>query len=138
MVAIKITCKHTIITTFNGGDSSFNMLNKVQILQLVNHPCILNLEDLIDTLNFLSIVLEVANGGELFDKIIEMMKLNEAEAKLQFFQIALDIKYLHFKKICHRDLKSENVLLCLSDESLSIKEIKDMGLSKVVDKTRLS
>ena len=48
------------------------------------------------------------------------------------------IKYLHFKKICHRDLKPENVLLCLSDEWLPIVKIKDMGLSKLVDKTRLS
>ena len=48
------------------------------------------------------------------------------------------IKYLHFKKIFHRDLKPENVLLCLSDESLPIVKIMDMGLSKLVDKTRLS
>ena len=32
-VAIKNTCKRTIVTTFNGGDSSSNVLNKVQILQ---------------------------------------------------------------------------------------------------------
>ena len=108
-VTIKISCKRTIVTTFNGGDSSSNMLNKVRILQSVNHPCITSLEDVIDTPNFLFIVLELAGGGELFDKIIE--------AKLHFFQIALAIKYLHFKKICHRDLKPENVLLCSSDES---------------------
>ena len=83
--AIKITCKHTIVTTFNGGNSSSNVLNKVRILQLVNHPCILSLEDVIDTPNFILIVLETAEGGELFDKIIEKMKLNEAEAKLYFF-----------------------------------------------------
>ena len=75
---------------------------------------------------------------KLFDNIIEKTKLNKAKAKLHFFQIASAIKYLHFKKICHRDLKPENVLLCLSDESLPILKIKDMGLSKLVDKTRLS
>ena len=48
------------------------------------------------------------------------------------------IKYIYFKKIYHGYLKPENVLLCLSDESLPIVKIKDMGLSKVVDKTRLS
>ena len=73
----------------------------------------------------------------LFDKIIEKTKLNEAEAKLHFFQIALAIQYLHFKKICHRDLKPENVLLSLSDQSLPIVKIEDMGLNKLVDKTRL-
>ena len=70
-VAIKIFCKGTIVTTFNGGDSSSNVLKKVRILQSVNHPCITSLKDEIDTPNFRFIVLELAEGGELFDKIIE-------------------------------------------------------------------
>jgi serine/threonine protein kinase len=69
--------------------------------------------------------------------IIEKTKLNEAEAKLHFFQIASAIKYLHFKKICHRDLKPENVLLCWSDKSLPIAKITDIGMSKLLYKTRL-
>ena len=79
---------------------------------MVNHPCIINLENVIDTPNFLFNVLELVEDGELFDKIIEKTKLNEDEAKLKFFQIASAMKYLHFKKIRHRDLKPENVLLC--------------------------
>ena len=43
------------------------------------------------------LVLELAEGGELFDKIIEKTKFNEAEAKLHFFQIASAIQYLHHK-----------------------------------------
>ena len=137
-VFIKITCKRTIVTNFNGGDSSSNVLNKVRILQSVNHPCIINLEDVIDKPNFLFIVLELTEGTELFDKIIKKKKLNKTKAKLHFFQIALAFKFLHFKKLCHRDLKPENVLLCLSDESLPIMKVKDLSLCKVVDKTRLS
>ena len=131
MVAIKIICKRNTITTFNAGNSSSNVLNEVRILQSVNQPCIINMEDVIDTPNFLFIVLKLAEGRELFDKIIEKTKLNEAEAKLHFFQIASAIKYLHFKKICHRDLKPEDVLVCWSDESLLIVKITDMGMSKL-------
>ena len=86
------------------------MLTKVQILQFRNHQCIIDLKDVIETLNFLFIVLELAEGQELFDKIIENTKLNKA--RLNFFQNASAIKYLHFKKICHRDLMPENMLLC--------------------------
>ena len=93
---------------------------------------------MINTPNFLFIVLDTAEGGELFDKIIEKTKLKEAEAKLHFFKIASAIKYLHFKKICLRDLKAENLLLCFLDELLPIVKIKYMGLSKLVDNTRLS
>ena len=48
-VAIKVICKRTIVTTFTGGDSSSNVLNKVWILQLVNHSYIISLEDVINT-----------------------------------------------------------------------------------------
>ena len=57
-VAIKIICKR--ISTFNSGNSFSNVLNKVRILQSVNQPCIINLVDVIDTSNFIFIVLEVA------------------------------------------------------------------------------
>ena len=69
---------HTI-TTFNDGDRSSNMMNKVRILQLLNHPYIISLEDVMDTANFLFMVLELA------DKIIEKTKLNKAKATLHFF-----------------------------------------------------
>ena len=62
-VAIKIICKRTTVSTFNGGDSSSNMLDKVRILPSVTHLCIINLEDVINTLNFLFIVLEIAEAG---------------------------------------------------------------------------
>ena len=114
------------------------MLDKVRNLQSANHPCIINLEDVIDTPNFLFIMLELAEGGELFNKIFEKTKLNEAEAKLCFFQIASAINYLHFKKFCHKELNTEKMLVCLLDESRPIVKITDVDLSKLVDKTRLS
>ena len=45
----------------------------------MNDPCIINLEDVIDTPIFLFIMLELVECGELVDKIIEKTKLNEAE-----------------------------------------------------------
>ena len=75
------------------------VLNEVRILQSVSHPCVIDLEDVIDTPDYLYIVLELAEGGELFDKIIERTRLNETEAKLHFYQIASAIKYLHSKVI---------------------------------------
>ena len=75
------------------------ILNEVKILQSVDHPNVIKLEDFIDTADYLFIVLELAEGGELFDKIIDKTKLNETEAKLHFYQIASAIKYLH-SKVC--------------------------------------
>ena len=69
----------------------------------VTNPYIINREDVINLPNFLVIVLELTEGGELFTNISEKRKLNEAQAKLHFLQIALAIKYLYFKQIHHLD-----------------------------------
>ena len=78
--------------------------------------------------------MELAEGGELFDKILEKIKFNEKEAKLHFYQMVSAVEYLHKNKIAHRDLKPENVLLS-NDDSIPLIKISDMGLSKLVDHT---
>ena len=61
------------------------VLNEVNILQSVSHPYLINLEGVINTTNFLYIVLEFAEGIELFDKIIDKTKLNKDKTKLHFY-----------------------------------------------------
>merc|ERR1712126_16670 len=90
--------------------------------------------DVIDTENNLYIILELADGGELFDKILEKIRFSEKEAKLHFYQMVSAVAYLHKKNIAHRDLKPENVLLS-NDDSNPLIKISDMGLSKLVDHT---
>jgi len=128
-VAIKIIRKQPGYTAAN---SRLNLYNEVRILQTVSHPCIIKLEDVIDTPKFLFIVLELADGGELFDKIVEKSKVPEGDAKLYFYQICSAIEYLHAKGICHRDLKPENILLCSGKDSKLIIKLSDLGLSKLL------
>ena len=80
-----------------------------------------------NTTNFLFIVLELAEAGELFDEVIKKMMLKKAEAELNFFQIDSAFKYLHFKKNCHRSLKPENLLVCSSNGSLVNGHLEDHG-----------
>ena len=65
------------------------------LIQLMNHPCVIKMKNVFNMSNFLFFLLELAKGGELFNKIIEKTKLNEAEAQLNFFQIASAIEYLY-------------------------------------------
>ena len=60
---------------------------KTLIFQEIDHPCVIRLEDVVDTDQYLYIVLELADGGELFDKIVAKTKLDEDEAKLMFYQV---------------------------------------------------
>lgn len=60
----------------------------------------------------LAIVMEFCAGGRLTDWIIQK-KLQSNTAKYSMLlQIAQGISYLHHKNVVHRDLKSDNILVC--------------------------
>ncbi len=129
-VAVKAISKGTESTI---DLANHNVMNEVQLLRAIDHPCIIRLEELVDTPKTVYIVLELAEGGELFDKIIAKTRFNEEEAKLHFYQILSAVQYLHSKNIAHRDLKPENILLCSKDDDKPIIKVTDLGLSKFVD-----
>lgn len=79
------------------------------------------------------LVMEFAAGGELYDYLSERKVLTEDEARRVFRQVSTAVYYCHKHKICHRDLKLENILL---DEHGNAK-IADFGLSNVFDDQRL-
>lgn len=55
--------------------------------------------------------MEYASGGELFDHILAHRYLKEKDACKLFAQLISGVSYIHSKKIVHRDLKLENLLL---------------------------
>lgn len=103
--------------------------NEIKLLQSVDHPCIIRLQDVIDTPEKIYIVMELAEGGELFDRLASNRRLPESTVKFYFYQLALAVQYLHRKNITHRDIKPENVLLG-SDEEFTRIKLTDFGLSK--------
>ena len=78
---------------------------------------------LVDITRYL--VLELVEGGELFQHIRQRGRLSEPEALRIFRQIIAALSYCHSFHICHRDLKPENILL---DKSFNVK-IVDFGMA---------
>ncbi|XP_005112692.1 serine/threonine-protein kinase Chk2 [Aplysia californica] len=133
----KFACKIISKKKFSvGGKTAVNMasqvMGEVKILKALKHPCIIGIEDVIDTPDMLYIFLELVEGGELFDKVVSIDKYDESTGKMLFFQMATAIKYLHDQGITHRDLKPENILLN-SDELETLIKVTDFGLSKFID-----
>ena len=62
----------------------------------VDHPCVIKVEQVIETDSLLAIVMEFAAGGELFDQVMRderAKRLQEDTAKFQFFQVHLTPRY---------------------------------------------
>ena len=77
----------------------------------MKHPNIVRLYDVIETDKYIGIILEYASGGELFDHILAHRYFKEKDAAKLFSQLISGVWYIHQKKIVHRDLKLENLLL---------------------------
>lgn len=78
---------------------------EIKIMKIVKHPSIIQLYEIIETPKELYLIMEYADGGDLFDQIIALSKLPEAQAADYFAQIVLGLEYLHSLGITHRDMK---------------------------------
>ncbi|XP_032084903.1 serine/threonine-protein kinase Chk2 isoform X2 [Thamnophis elegans] len=135
-VAIKIIRKSKFMTdVLPEMDKPFNIETEVGILKRIDHPCLIKIIDFFEGKDFY-IVLELMEGGELFDKVQRPARLSERTCKLYFYQMLLAVQYLHKHGIIHRDLKLENVLLSSREENCLVK-ITDFGQSKIIGETSL-
>ncbi|XP_078592172.1 MAP/microtubule affinity-regulating kinase 3-like isoform X19 [Branchiostoma floridae x Branchiostoma japonicum] len=119
-VAIKIIDK----TQLNPS-SLQKLFREVRIMKMLNHPNIVKLFEVIETEKTLYLVMEYASGGEVFDYLVAHGRMKEKEARAKFRQIVSAVQYCHQKRVVHRDLKAENLLL---DADMNIK-IADFGFS---------
>lgn len=106
---------------------------EVQIMKLLRHPNVLKLYQVMETRNMLYIVTEYATKGEMFAYIDKCGKLSEADARRFFWQIISATEYCHNRRVVHRDLKTENLLL---DDNLNVK-IADFGFSNYTNENEL-
>lgn len=119
-VAIKIIDKTQLNPT-----SLQKLFREVSVMKILNHPNIVKLFEVIETDKTLYLVMEYASGGEVFDYLVAHGRMKEKEARAKFRQIVSAVEYCHQKRIVHRDLKAENLLL---DADMNIK-IADFGFS---------
>ena len=90
--------------------------NELSILKTLNHPNIVKFEYLLTTEKHYYITMEFINGGDLstcLKKYIEKYKMPFPEEIVQHLmrQILYALLYIHKKKIIHRDLKLDNIMV---------------------------
>ncbi|KAK1931190.1 putative CBL-interacting protein kinase 27 [Phytophthora citrophthora] len=110
---------HREISNMSGLEYHENVLRLDEALELVQ-----------DSKCTTFLVLELAGGGELFDRIKLDCGTDEESARLYFRQLISGVAFCHNSGICHRDLKPENLLLADNEEHSTLK-IADFGLSAI-------
>jgi len=121
-----------------GTDAEAMIEEEVRIMKMVNrlgHPHLIQLYDSFDDGVSINIVMELCQGGELFDRIIQRGRYSEKDAAAVISQIASAIDALHSQNILHCDLKPENVLYHSPEVDSQLK-VMDFGLSTHPGRTR--
>jgi len=73
-------------------------------LRKINHENVNKLYEVFEDAQFVYLVLDELNGGELLDKI-KSYSYTELQASQVFHSLLLGIKHITGKEIIHRDLK---------------------------------
>jgi calcium-dependent protein kinase len=103
---------------------------EIAIMKMMDHPNIIKLYETFEDHKNIYLVMELCNGGELFDRIIEAGHFTESDCAIIMTQIIRAIYYMHENFVCHRDLKPENFLFMTKDKiSKNHLKIIDFGLS---------
>ncbi|KAG7200400.1 hypothetical protein KM043_017855 [Ampulex compressa] len=121
-VAVKVIDKNKLDDV-----SRAHLFQEVRCMKLVQHPNVVRLYEVIDTQTKLYLILELGDGGDLYDYIMRHDSgLNEEVARTYFRQIVRAISYCHRLHVVHRDLKPENVVFF---EKLGTVKLTDFGFS---------
>jgi len=126
------------MTVEEGQQHQIEALREVKVLEQLTHPNVVGFIEafLSSDTTTLYIVMQYCESGDLENRI------KSARKKAQYFsenqiidwvlQICLALKYLHDRKILHRDLKPQNVFLT---ENNKVVKLGDFGIVKVLEKT---
>ncbi|EPX70602.1 PLK protein kinase Plo1 [Schizosaccharomyces octosporus yFS286] len=104
------------------------LFGEIKVHQSMSHPNVVGLIDCFEDKTNVYLVLELCEHKSLMELLRKRKLLTEPEVRFLMLQILGALKYMHNKRVIHRDLKLGNIML---DESNNVK-IGDFGLAALL------
>ena len=109
-----------------------DLQREISVLKSVgSHRHIVSLVDSFALPGVWALVLDLVEGGEVFDRICDHGVYSERDAAEVVRQISEAVQHCHRRGIVHRDLKPENLLLVSKKPDADVK-LCDFGLARFV------
>lgn len=129
--AVKAFSKEYLLSQSKGKES---LINEIELMQELHHEYVMNLYELHESKNSIYLVLELLEGGELFNFITSSKSLSAKDLYRVMKCLLESLAYLDERGIMHRDLKPENMILKTKQklEECTLKLV-DFGLATKCD-----
>uniref|UniRef100_A0A8C2V1J5 non-specific serine/threonine protein kinase n=1 Tax=Chinchilla lanigera TaxID=34839 RepID=A0A8C2V1J5_CHILA len=123
--------KHCVIKEIS-FDKKEASEKEVTLLAKMKHPNIVAFFSAFQERHRLFIVMEYCDGGDLMRRIHRQRGVLFGEDQILgwFVQISLGLKYIHDRKIVHRDIKSQNIFL---SKNGMVAKLGDFGVARVLN-----
>ena len=109
------------------------VMKEIEILKNLHHPYIIKLFEYYVTDDYIYLINELCNEGDLQGKIKKIGKFPEFIVKILMLQIFKALMYLNEKSIIHGDLKLENILVeCYDNTSINKKNKRKDGFIEAI------
>eukprot|EP00746_Dinoflagellata_sp_MGD_P128474 gnl/MRDRNA2_/MRDRNA2_62841_c0_seq1.p1 gnl/MRDRNA2_/MRDRNA2_62841_c0~~gnl/MRDRNA2_/MRDRNA2_62841_c0_seq1.p1 ORF type:complete len:860 (+),score=114.16 gnl/MRDRNA2_/MRDRNA2_62841_c0_seq1:81-2660(+) len=127
-------CKQVSLKSFKTSREKTQALSEARILKQLRCAHIVEYFDAFVERDHLYLVMQFCEGGDLQShlQMTHRQPLPERKIWRMSLHMALGLKYLHGRRIMHRDLKSENVFLTGKEDGV---KIGDLGLAKMLTNT---
>ena len=110
MIPYRFTGGNFAAKMMHGKQFKSWMMNEFEMMNVLHHPRLVRLVEVYDSRDQMTLISELATGGELLDVITSEKYITEIEIARIVFQILEGIEYMHSKSIGHLSLTPCDIL----------------------------